>query len=149
MLSSLLFFSIYLLFALEVLSLSEDSTPVSELPNVVILFADNLGYNDIGVFGGASVKTPNIDRLATEGIKMNNWNSAAHLCSASRAALLTGKYPVKTGVYPGVFKPDAVNGLPPDEKTLAEFLKEKNYSTSIVGKWHLGHREEFLPTNQG
>ena len=132
MLSSLLFFSIYLLFALEVLSLSEDSTPVSELPNVVILFADNLGYNDIGVFGGASVKTPNIDRLATEGIKMNNWNSAAHLCSASRAALLTGKYPVKTGVYPGVFKPDAVNGLPPDEKTLAEFFPKKSNNPKKV-----------------
>ena len=146
--TSWLFFYIHL-FVLPVIALSDDSTSVSGLPNIVILFADNLGYNDIGAFGAASAKTPNIDRLATEGIKMNNWNSAAHLCSASRAALLTGKYPVKTGVYPGVFKPDAVNGLSPEEKTLAEFLKEKNYATSIIGKWHLGHRDEFLPTNQG
>lgn len=119
------------------------------LPNIVVLFADNLGYNDVGVFGAASSQTPNIDSLAVDGMKLNNWNSAAHLCSASRAALLTGRYPVRSGVYPSVFKPDAVNGLHPEEVTIAEYLKEKGYATSIVGKWHLGHREEYLPTNQG
>jgi len=119
------------------------------LPNIVIFFADNLGYNDVGVFGAPSAHTPNIDSLATDGIKLNNWNSAAHLCSASRAALLTGRYPVRSGVYPSVFKPDAANGLSPEEITIAEYLKEKGYATSIVGKWHLGHREEYLPTNQG
>ena len=71
------------------------------------------------------------------------------MCSASRAALLTGRYPVRSGVYPSVFKPDAANGLSPEEITIAEYLKEKGYATSIVGKWHLGHREEYLPTNQG
>ena len=121
----------------------------TSLPNVVILFADNLGYNDIGVFGAPSAHTPNIDSLARDGMKLNNWNSAAHLCSASRAALLTGKYPVRTGVYPGVFKPDAMNGLHPNETTIAEYLKEEGYATSIVGKWHLGHQKEYLPTNQG
>jgi arylsulfatase A len=119
------------------------------LPNIVVLFADNLGYGDIGVFGAPTARTPNIDSLASQGLKLNNWNSAAHLCSASRAALLTGRYPVRSGVYPAVFKPDAANGLSPEEVTIAEYLKEKGYATSIVGKWHLGHREDFLPTNQG
>jgi arylsulfatase A len=118
-------------------------------PNVVILFADNLGYADISLFGAPTAQTPNIDRLGIEGIKLNNWNSAAHLCSASRATLLTGKYAVRTGVYPGVFKPDAVHGLRGEEITIAEYLKDEGYATSIVGKWHLGHRPEFLPTNQG
>jgi len=121
----------------------------SQKPNIVILFADNLGYADISLFGAPTAKTANIDRLGYEGIKLNNWNSVAHLCSASRAALLTGKYPVRTGVYPGVFKPDAVYGLLPNETTLAEYLKNEGYATSIVGKWHLGHRPDYLPTNQG
>ncbi len=119
------------------------------LPNIVILFADNLGYNDIGPFNSNSSTTPNINQLANDGMKLNNWNSAAALCSASRAALLTGKYPVRTGVYPGVFKPQAADGLLPEETTIAEYLKEKEYSTAIVGKWHLGHREQYLPIHQG
>jgi arylsulfatase A len=124
----------------------------SKLPNIVILFADNLGYEDVSTFQSSSSSpknTPNIDRLADEGIKFLNWNSAAALCSASRAALLTGKYPVRTGVYPRVFRNDAQFGLLPEETTLAELLKEEGYATSIVGKWHLGQREAYLPTNQG
>ncbi|KAG7346236.1 cerebroside-sulfatase [Nitzschia inconspicua] len=130
-------------------------------PNIIILFADNLGFNDVGLYQQEETKsnttdsekssspTPNIDRLGREGMQFFNWNSAAALCSASRAALLTGKYPVRTGVYPRVFRPDAVYGLLPEETTLAELLKENGYATSIVGKWHLGHRKEYLPTNQG
>jgi len=127
-------------------------------PNILILLADNLAYADVGIFNdpslssSASIKrsrTPNIDGLAADGLKFKNWNSAAHLCSASRAALLTGKYPVRTGVYPAVFEPDAVHGLQPSETTLAEHLRELGYATSIVGKWHLGQREDFLPFNQG
>ena len=121
----------------------------SSKPNIVILFADNLAYNDVGIFGSPTAKTPNIDRLGFEGLKLNNWNSAAHLCSASRAALLTGKYPARLGVYPRVFRPDAVFGLMPNETTIAEHLKQQGYATSIVGKWHLGHRPAYLPTNQG
>ena len=125
------------------------SSKDTDRPNIVILFADNLGYNDIGIFGSPAARTPNIDRLAREGMKMNNWNSAGHVCSQSRAAMMTGKYPVKTGVYPDVFFPDAANGLLPEETTLAEFLKEKEYATSIVGKWHLGQRQVYLPANRG
>jgi arylsulfatase A-like enzyme len=120
-----------------------------EKPNIVILFGDNLAYNDVSIFGAATSKTPNIDRIGMEGLKLNNWNSAAHLCSASRAALLTGKYPVRMGVYPRVFRPDAVYGMMPSETTIAEYLKRVGYATSCVGKWHLGHRDEFLPINQG
>ena len=123
------------------------------LPNIVILFADNLGYNDVGTFNSDSdtstTRTPNIDKLGRDGLKFNNWNSAAALCSASRSALLTGRYPVRSGIFPSVFKPDAQYGLGSEEVTIAEYLKEQNYSTSIVGKWHLGQREEYLPTNHG
>lgn len=138
-----------LLLLLSSTEVVHSTATLSSHPNIVILFADNLGYNDIGVFGASTARTPHVDGLARDGMKLNNWNSAAHLCSASRAALLTGKYPVRTGVYPGVFKPDARNGLHPSEKTIAEYLKEEGYATSIVGKWHLGHQTEYLPTNQG
>jgi arylsulfatase len=135
---------------LLLLSFVVDVSAAEQLkPNIVLLLADNLGYNDVSIFGAPTAKTPNIDRLGHEGIKLNNWNSAAHLCSASRAAILTGKYPARMGIYPRVFKPDAVYGLLPSETTLAEYLKAIGYATSVVGKWHLGHRPDFLPTNQG
>ena len=121
-------------------------------PNILILFADNLAYNDVGAFSHNKEQsnTPSLDALASSGRKLLNWNSPAVLCSASRAALLTGRYPIRTGIYPRVFEPDAVHGLLPNETTLAEYLHEEGYATKIVGKWHLGHaREEFLPTNQG
>ena len=126
-----------------------DAVVTNSKPNIVILLADNLGYNDIGYFGAPTARTPHVDRIGREGIKLNNWNSVAHLCSGSRAALLTGKYPVRTGIYPGTFKRDAVYGMLPTETTLAESLSDEGYATSMVGKWHLGHRPEFLPTNQG
>lgn len=123
----------------EVSTTKEDPS----LLNLVILFADNLGYDDVSCFQthrgardstsrNSSSSTPNIDQLAREGIKFLNWNSAAALCSASRSALLTGKYPVRTGTYPGTFRPDAAFGLLPEETTLAEILKTEGYSTSIV-----------------
>jgi arylsulfatase A len=143
---------LFLALASPVLSSKNDNT----LPNLVILFADNLGFEDVSIFQspsssspGRSSATPNIDRLGQDGMKFLNWNSAAALCSASRSALLTGKYPVKTGTYPSVFCPDSTFGLLPDETTLAELLKVEGYATAIVGKWHLGQREPYLPTNQG
>lgn len=139
--------------AITALLLTIATSSADDMPNLVILFADNLGYDDVSVFQSGSnpqhTRTPNIDNLAVDGMKFLNWNSAAALCSASRSALLTGRYPVRTGVYPRVFRPDAKYGLLPEETTIAEMLKEFGYATKIVGKWHLGHREPFLPTNQG
>jgi arylsulfatase A len=129
---------------------TETRTKEKQPPNIVILFADNFGWNDVSSYSHVTPPTtPNIDRLAETGMKFYHWNSATALCSPSRAALLTGKYPIRTGVYPRVFHPDSVYGLPPEEMTLAEYLKELGYQTSILGKWHLGHREQYLPTNQG
>ncbi|KAL7528107.1 hypothetical protein ACHAXR_002271, partial [Thalassiosira sp. AJA248-18] len=121
-------------------------------PNVVILFADNLAYNDVGAFQTGvrtPSRTPRTDALANDGLKLLHWNSPAVLCSASRAALLTGKYPVRTGVYPRVFEPDAIHGLLANETTLADHLKDEGYATKLVGKWHLGSRPGYLPTDRG
>lgn len=118
-------------------------------PNFVVFLADNLGYEDISWFASTKHdRTPNIDSLGQNGLSFTNWNSAAHLCSASRAALLTGLYPARTGIYPGVFHPDAALGL--QHRTIASYLKsEFGYATAIVGKWHLGHQPEYLPTSHG
>ena len=126
-------------------------------PNIVILFADNLAYDDVGTFqtnndnnySNSKSRTPRTDELASQGLKLLHWNSPAVLCSASRAALMTGKYPVRTGVYPRVFEPDAQHGLLANETTLADYLKEEGYATKLVGKWHLGSRPGYLPTDRG
>ncbi|MCU0702637.1 MAG: sulfatase-like hydrolase/transferase [Fimbriiglobus sp.] len=116
-------------------------------PNVVVIFVDDLGYGDIGPFGATKQKTPNLDRMAAEGMKLTSFY-AAPVCSVSRAQLLTGCYGVRVSV-PGVFFPAGPNGLHPNETTIAEHLKPLGYATQIVGKWHLGDQPEFLPTKQG
>ncbi len=121
-------------------------------PNFVIIFADDLGYGDLGVFGHPTIKTPNLDRMAHEGQKWTNFYAGASVCTPSRAALLTGRLPVRSGMASNkqrVLFPDSKNGLPADEITLAEQLKEVGYSTACIGKWHLGHKEQYLPTNNG
>jgi len=120
----------------------------SELPNIVYIFTDDLGYGDLGCFGASDIKTPNIDRIAAEGIKFTEFYSASSVCSPSRAGLLTGRYPQRMGIN-GVFFPESFTGMPPEEITIAEMLKEKGYATGIIGKWHLGHRYKFLPLQQG
>lgn len=117
-------------------------------PNIVFIFTDDLGYGDIGCFGAQDIKTPNIDRIADEGIKFTEFYSASPICSPSRAGLLTGRLPVRMGIN-GVFFPESFTGMPSDEITIAEMLKEKNYATGIVGKWHLGHHFKYLPLQQG
>ncbi|WP_343486707.1 sulfatase-like hydrolase/transferase [Allomuricauda sp. d1] len=117
-------------------------------PNIVYIFADDLGYGDLGCYGATDIKTPHIDRLANEGIKFTDFYSASSICSPSRAALLTGRYPQRMGIN-GVFFPQSFTGMPQSELTIAELLKQKDYATGIVGKWHLGHRQEFLPLQQG
>ncbi len=119
----------------------------SAQPNVVILFVDDLGYADIGPFGATKQKTPNLDRMAQEGMKLTSFY-AAPVCSVSRAQLMTGCYGVRVSV-PGVYGPGNKNGLHPQERTIAEYLKDRGYATQIVGKWHLGDQPEFLPTRQG
>lgn len=121
---------------------------VSDLPNIVFIFADDLGYGDIGTFGATDIATPNIDRIAAEGIKFTSFLSASPVCSPSRAGLLTGRMPQRMGIN-AVFFPESLTGMDPEEITIAEILKAKGYRTGVVGKWHLGHLEKYLPLNQG
>ncbi len=118
------------------------------LPNFVLIFTDDQGYQDLGCFGSPLIKTPNLDRMAAEGRKFTSFYSANSVCSPSRAALLTGCYPTRVGV-PGVLFPRHHTGLNPSEITIAEILKKQGYATACIGKWHLGHKPPFLPTRQG
>jgi arylsulfatase A len=123
------------------------------LPNFVIIFTDDQGYNDLGCFGGTHLRTPRIDQMAEEGIRLTSFYVAQPLCSPSRAALMTGSYPKRVGLARGsrfiVLLSDDDWGLNPSEITIAEMLKSKDYATGIFGKWHLGDQPEFLPTRQG
>ncbi|MCH8963141.1 MAG: LLM class flavin-dependent oxidoreductase, partial [Bacteroidetes bacterium] len=121
-------------------------------PNVVILFADDLGYGDLGVYGHPTIRTPNLDRMAAEGMKFTQFYVGASVCTPSRAALLTGRLPIRSGMVNDRFRvifPPSEGGLPADEITLAEALKTAGYTTACFGKWHLGHQPEHLPPNQG
>jgi len=115
--------------------------------NVVMIYCDDLGYGDLGCYG-SRIATPNIDRLAAEGIKFTHFYSGNPVCSPSRAAILTGRYPVRAGV-PRVLFPTDTTGLPDSEVTIAQMLKARNYATMCVGKWHLGHLPQYLPMNRG
>lgn len=117
-------------------------------PNVVIIYTDDQGYGDIGVQGARGYPTPNLDRMAAEGMRFTDFYVAAPVCSASRAALLTGCYPTRTGIQ-GALPPKSKTGLNPDETTLAEMLKTKGYATAMYGKWHLGDHPDLLPVKQG
>lgn len=117
-------------------------------PNIVIIFTDDQGYADVGVFGAKGFKTPHLDRLASQGRIFRNFHVAQAVCSASRAALLTGCYPNRIGIH-GALGPQSLHGINPNEMTLAELVKQRGYATAIFGKWHLGHRPEFLPTRHG
>jgi arylsulfatase A len=122
------------------------------LPNVIIVYADDLGYADIGSFStrndGARPRTPSLDRMAAEGVRLTNFYAAQAVCSASRMALLTGAYPNRVGIQ-GALNHTATYGINPDETTIAEVLKSRGYATAIYGKWHLGHEPRFLPRKHG
>lgn len=118
-------------------------------PNFVVIFTDDQGYQDLGCFGSPTIATPHIDRMAAEGMRFTDFYVASPICTPSRAALMTGCYPKRVGLAEGVIFPDHDHGLHPDEITLAEVLKDRGYATACIGKWHLGHREPFLPTRQG
>lgn len=117
-------------------------------PNVVLFFMDDMGYGDLSVTGALGYTTPNLDQMATEGSRFTNFLVAQAVCSASRAALLTGCYPNRLGIS-GALGPNSPIGLNPNEETLAELLKAQGYATGIFGKWHLGDRQPFLPLQQG
>ena len=119
-----------------------------ELPNIIIIFTDDLGYADIGSFGAKGYKTPNLDQMAKEGMIFTDFHDATAVCSASRAALLTGCYSERVSIR-GALNPSATVGLNPKEENIARLLKKKNYNTAIFGKWHLGHHKQFLPLQQG
>ena len=144
---NVLLFGMALLFSVSV---SAQKQPV----NVVLIFVDDLGYGDLGCFGHPTIRTPNIDRMAAEGMKFTQFYAAANVCTPSRAALLTGRLPVRSGMAGSdesgnVLYPYSTGGLPQSETTIARALKAKDYRTAIIGKWHLGHLPEYLPTSHG
>ncbi len=144
-------------FLLLILSLLCASVPLCEISraagptNFVVIFADDLGYGDLACYGHPTIKTSNLDRMAREGMKFTQFYSAAEVCTPSRGALLTGRLPPRNGLCGAkrVFFPESKGGIQPDEITIAELLKTKGYATACIGKWHLGHLPQFLPSKHG
>ena len=128
------------------------SLDAADKPNFVVIFCDDLGYGDLGCFGNPVIRTPHLDRMAAEGQRWTNFYVGASVCTPSRAALLTGRLPVRNGMMSArrrVLFPDSKGGLQKSEVTIAECLKSVGYATAAVGKWHLGHLPEFLPVAHG
>ena len=129
-----------------------DAPKAPAKPNFIIILADDLGYGDLGCYGHPTIRTPNLDRMAAEGQRYTNAYVCASVCTPSRAGLLTGRLPVRSGMCSDkrpVLFPDSAGGLPASEITIAKALKELDYATCCIGKWHLGHLPEFLPTRRG
>ena len=125
---------------------------VAARPNIVVILADDLGYGDLGCYGHPTIKTPQLDRMAREGVRFTQFYVAAEVCTPSRAALLTGRLPPRSGMCSAakrVLFPGSKGGLPAEEVTIAELLKGQGYATACIGKWHLGHLPPFLPGKQG
>jgi arylsulfatase A-like enzyme len=127
---------------------SESAVAQDRPPNLLIVFADDLGYGDVGCYGATGFQTPNLDRMAREGNRLTSFYVAQAVCGASRAALLSGCYPNRIGML-GAPNHRAVHGINPEEKILPEVLAKRGYATAMFGKWHLGHRREFLPLQHG
>src|SRR5690349_12053883 len=137
-----------ILFAALSLAVVSSATAKDKLPNIVIIFIDDMGYADIGPFGATAYKTPHLDRMAAEGRIFTDFHSATAVCSASRAGLLTGCYPERVSIL-GALGARATTGINADETTLGELCRDRGYATAIYGKWHLGHHRKFLPLQHG
>ena len=137
-------FIFFLLMASSCTNQTKRNTP----PNIVLFFIDDMGYGDVGCYGATGYETPNIDKLASQGMKFTDFYSVQAVCSASRAGLLTGCYPNRIGIS-GALMPWATKGIDSSEVTLAEMLKTRGYVTAIYGKWHLGHLPQYLPLKHG
>ena len=141
-----------LLILLAGCSADKEAATRSRPPNIVIILADDLGYGDLGTYGHPTIRTPHLDAMAADGMKFMQYYTGASVCTPSRAALVTGRLPVRNGMADDMVRvifPPSEGGLPAGEITIAQALKERGYATAAIGKWHLGHREEHLPTSQG
>jgi arylsulfatase A len=136
---------------LAILTISQPVLASDELPNIVLIMVDDLGYQDLGSYGHPEIKTPVLDNLAEEGIRLTSFYSGASVCTPSRMALLTGAYPSRLGWTKGVmgYMISTQKGLNPKALTIAEIFKDQGYRTGLAGKWHLGERPQFLPHRQG
>ncbi|MFC5050415.1 sulfatase [Rubritalea spongiae] len=121
----------------------------AQKPNVIVIYTDDLGYGDVGCYGAEGYETPHLDQMAKEGMRFTDFSTSSSICTPSRAGLLTGRYAKRWGHNGKVYFPDSKDGMPPSEITIAEMLKPQGYQTALVGKWHLGHQPQYLPTAQG
>lgn len=122
---------------------------ISDTPNVIIILADDLGYGDLGANGSTKIKTPNIDRIAKRGVNFSEFYASANICSPSRAGLMTGRYPIRSGLGYNVITAHDTRGLPDREETIGEIAKRANYKTKFIGKWHLGLFPDYAPMKHG
>ena len=142
--------SVWIIFLSFILFSCEKNEKLKK-PNFIIIFTDDLGYGDLGSYGHPTIKTPHLDQMAKEGMRFTQFYVGSSICTPSRAALLTGKLPVQTGMYGkrSVLFPDNAGGLDPKEITIASALKKHDYKTACIGKWHLGHLKKYMPLNHG
>jgi arylsulfatase A-like enzyme len=146
------FYFLSIIFILSSCNSTSEEQNVDKPFNFIIIFADDLGYGDLGIYGHPTIQTPHLDKMAMEGQKWTNFYVGASVCTPSRAALLTGRLPIRSGMAGGtarVLFPNSTRGIPASEITIAEQLKQAGYNTACIGKWHLGHKEQYLPTQNG